>query len=300
MIALSKLAGLPSFGVHTALQESGLDALRDAAARWRLPYASVADLVALSRRRSKIVERNAPPVRMPTKFGEFTLHTYRSCVDGTEHCALVISDIEDHDEFKPFAKARPPLVRVHSECCTGDIFGSLRCDCGPQLEQALVKIHASGYGCLLYLRGQEGRGIGLGAKMHAYKLQEEGRDTLDANLDLGLPADSREYGTGAQILADLGMRDMRLMSNNPKKFFGLAGYGLRIVDRVPAHVVPNPENVRYLRTKEDRMGHLLALDDALAPYNGVAPPAQMEQGGGDEAPPDGRSAIRGVAPTSGE
>lgn len=212
---------------------------------------------------------------MPTKFGLFTAHCYRSYIDGAEHIALVKSDLEK-DPYKPFTKNRPALVRVHSECCTGDVFGSLRCDCGPQLDQALQRIHASGYGVLLYLRGQEGRGIGLAAKIHAYFLQERGLDTMDANTELGLPVDSREYGTGAQILADLGICDIRLMSNNPSKFFGLAGYGLRIVERVPSHVVPNPENIRYLRTKEDRMGHLLELDNALAAHDGKAPPAEIQ------------------------
>jgi len=274
-IELARLAELPLAAVHATLHTSGVEALRSAAGRWGLPYASTADLVALSRRRSTIIERNAPPARMPTKFGVFTAHCYRSLVDGIEHIALVKSDMEQ-DPYKPFAKDRAALVRVHSECCTGDIFGSLRCDCGPQLEQALQRIDASGYGVLLYLRGQEGRGIGLGAKMHAYSLQERGRDTMDANTELGLPVDSREYGSGAQILSDLGIRDMRLMSNNPKKFVGLAGFGLRIVERVPSHVAPNPENIRYLRTKEDRMGHLLELDDALAATNGVDSPAQMQ------------------------
>merc|ERR1719353_735114 len=163
--------------------------------------------------------------------------------------------------MRPFAQSeRAPLVRVHSECCTGDVFGSLRCDCGPQLETALQQIEREGDGVLLYLRGQEGRGIGLGAKMHAYALQERGLDTMDANTQLGLPVDSREYGTGAQILTDLGIRDMRLMSNNPKKFTGLTGYGLRIVERVPSHTVPNLENIRYLRTKLERMGHMLGAD----------------------------------------
>ena len=152
-------------------------------------------------------------------------------------------------------------MRVHSECCTGDIFGSLRCDCGPQLEKALESIEIDGHGCLLYLRGQEGRGIGLGAKMHAYVLQERGYDTMDANTQLGLPIDSREYGTGAQILVSLGIRNMRLMSNNPKKFSGLAGYGLRITERVASKTTPNPNNIQYLRTKAERMGHM--LDESL-------------------------------------
>ncbi|EOD28641.1 hypothetical protein EMIHUDRAFT_63188 [Emiliania huxleyi CCMP1516] len=244
------------------MRVSGLAALREATARWGLPHASTADLVARQRQQQKLVERCGPPVTMPTRHGEFIAHTYRPpsrgslCV-GQEHIALV--------KNRPPAGATAPLVRVHSECCTGDVFGSLRCDCGPQLEKALQAIELDGCGVLLYLRGQEGRGIGLGAKMHAYALQEQGVDTLDANLQLGLPADSREYGTGAQILADLGIRDMRLMSNNPKKFSGLAGFGLRIVERVPSHVAPNPNNIKYLRTKEERMGHLLDLADKIDP-----------------------------------
>ena len=168
---------------------------------------------------------------------------------------------------------------MHSECCTGDIFGSLRCDCGPQLESALDDIEADGHGVLLYLRGQEGRGIGLGAKLHAYVLQERGVDTLDANLQLGQPVDSREYGTGAQILRALGVRDMRLISNNPKKFAGLAGYGLKIIERVPSKTAPNPENIRYLQTKVERMGHL-GLDLGLEPQD--KPAAEGEFNGPDE------------------
>lgn len=282
VVELARLAGLPPLGLHATMRVSGLAALREATARWGLPHASTADLVARQRQQQKLVERCGPPVTMPTRHGEFIAHTYRSLVDGQEHIALVKNrpvfrtvgssgggaGIAPTD-LRPFssqpAGATAPLVRVHSECCTGDVFGSLRCDCGPQLEKALQAIELDGCGVLLYLRGQEGRGIGLGAKMHAYALQEQGVDTLDANLQLGLPADSREYGTGAQILADLGIRDMRLMSNNPKKFSGLAGFGLRIVERVPSHVAPNPNNIKYLRTKEERMGHLLDLADKIDP-----------------------------------
>jgi len=281
VIELARISGLPPVGVHATLPASGLDALRDAAARWGLTYASTADLVAYQRRHTVTVEKCGPPARMPTKFGLFMAHCYRSKIDGVEHIALVKSDSEDLDT--PFCKSRAALVRAHSECCTGDVFGSLRCDCGPQLEQALKSIDADGYGVLLYLRGQEGRGIGLGAKIHAYSLQERGLDTMDANTELGLPVDSREYGTGAQILTDLGIRDMRLISNNPKKFFGLTGFGLRIVERVPSHIAPNPENLAYLKTKEERMGHLLDLDpllSAAAPLgsNGQPKAARPENG----------------------
>jgi len=291
-IEIAKRAGLPPISLHAALPSTSLAALRVFAQQWGIPVTSTADLVAYARKNDALVERCGPPARMPTKFGRFVAHTFRSRVDGTEHIALVKTGGEDSegegawayregssssssssgggaalfddDEEHPFAGSkRPALVRVHSECCTGDVFGSLRCDCGPQLEKALEEIQRDGWGVLLYLRGQEGRGIGLGAKMHAYALQERGLDTLDANTELGLPVDSREYGTGAQILADLGITDMRLMSNNPKKFSGLAGFGLNIVERVPSHTAPNPENVGYLRTKLERMGHMLGqLDDA--------------------------------------
>lgn len=276
-VELAKVAGLPGVSLHASLRHSSLDSLRSFADRWGITFSSTADVVAYARRKHLLVERTGPPAKMPTKFGRFVAHTYRSRIDGTEHIALVkttsakptvashpdaTSSSEDVDELSPFADSeRAVLVRVHSECCTGDVFGSLRCDCGPQLEKALQEIERDGCGVLLYLRGQEGRGIGLGAKMHAYALQERGLDTMDANTELGLPVDSREYGTGAQILADLGIRDMRLMSNNPKKFTGLAGYGLRIVERVPSLTVPNPENMRYLQTKIDRMGHMVGLSE---------------------------------------
>lgn len=291
-VELAKMAGLPPVGLHARLPPTSLDALRLFATRWGIPLSSTADLVAHSRRKNVLVERCGPPARMPTRFGRFTAHTYRSRVDGTEHIALVKTGDEHREAAEaplvPFADAtRPVLVRVHSECCTGDIFGSLRCDCGPQLEKALQKIEEDGYGVLLYLRGQEGRGIGLGAKMHAYALQERGVDTLDANLKLGLPVDSREYGTGAQILADLGITDMRLMSNNPKKFVGLAGYGLRIVERVASLTAPNPENIRYLQTKLERMGHMLGEElgeptSTVVPGGGMADVVLSAGGDGGE------------------
>uniref|UniRef100_A0A7S0IWT2 GTP cyclohydrolase II n=1 Tax=Calcidiscus leptoporus TaxID=127549 RepID=A0A7S0IWT2_9EUKA len=282
-VDLAKAAGLPPVGLQAHLLSSSLDELLRFAAQHGIPHSSTADLVAFSRRRSRLIERSAPPVVMPTRFGRFVAHCYRSKIDGIEHMALVKCESAAHvrqkgegeHELPPFGgSSRPALVRVHSECCTGDIFGSLRCDCGPQLEKALEMIELDGHGCLLYLRGQEGRGIGLGAKMHAYALQERGVDTLDANLELGLPVDSREYGTGAQILADLGITDMRLMSNNPKKFTGLAGFGLRIVARVPSHTTPNPENIKYLQTKLERMGHMLGQLDGGA---------DLPAAGGEEA-----------------
>ncbi len=215
---------------------------------------SIADLIRYRRQKDKLVRRMAQ-ARIPTDFGEFTAYAYESVLDGEQHLALVKGEIDG---------TQPTLVRVHSECLTGDVFGSLRCDCGPQLHGAMAKIEQNGNGVLVYLRGHEGRGIGLGHKIRAYGLQEEGFDTVDANLELGLPADSREYGIGAQILVDLGVTRMRLMTNNPTKYGGLEGFGLDIVERVSIQPQATPENIEYLRTKRERMGHLLeGLDDVL-------------------------------------
>ncbi|MGZ0229892.1 MAG: bifunctional 3,4-dihydroxy-2-butanone-4-phosphate synthase/GTP cyclohydrolase II [Acidimicrobiales bacterium] len=207
---------------------------------------SIADLIRYRRRNEKLVERFAS-ARIPTKFGDFTAYAFRSTVDGVEHVAYAMGEL-DTDEAV--------LVRVHSECLTGDLLGSLRCDCGSQLETAIEAIGNEGRGVVVYLRGHEGRGIGIGHKLRAYELQDDGVDTVDANLLQGLPVDSREYGVGAQILADLGVTRIRIMTNNPKKYGGLEGYGLEIVERVALEVVPNPENARYLETKRERMGHL--------------------------------------------
>ncbi|GAB2682976.1 bifunctional 3,4-dihydroxy-2-butanone-4-phosphate synthase/GTP cyclohydrolase II [Thalassiella azotivora] len=197
-----------------------------------------------------------PVTRLPTRFGEFTAHGYVDAT-GTEHVALVAGDVAD-------ATAGPVPVRVHSECLTGDVLGSVRCDCGPQLESALAAIGAAGRGVLVYLRGHEGRGIGLMAKLSAYRLQDSGRDTVDANLDLGLPVDARDYAVAAHVLADLGVREVRLMTNNPGKVHGLASLGVDVVDRVGVLPVPHPENLRYLRTKAERMGHHLPhLEDVV-------------------------------------
>jgi len=206
---------------------------------------SIADLIRYRRRSEKQVERVAD-VRIPTEYGTFQAVGYRATFDDREHVALVTGEIGDGEDV---------LVRVHSECLTGDVFGSLRCDCGPQLQAALRAVAEEGRGVVLYVRGHEGRGIGLLHKLQAYQLQDAGRDTVDANLDLGLPADARDYGTGAQILVDLGVRSMRLLTNNPDKRAGLEGYGLRIVGRVALPVHVTPENLRYLMTKRDRMGH---------------------------------------------
>jgi 3,4-dihydroxy 2-butanone 4-phosphate synthase/GTP cyclohydrolase II len=217
-----------------------------------LQLISIADLIRYRRRKDKLVRRIAS-ARIPTEFGEFTAHAFESVLDGEHHVALVKGEVDGQEDV---------LVRVHSECLTGDVFGSLRCDCGPQLRGAMSAVAENGSGVIVYLRGHEGRGIGLGHKLRAYSLQEEGFDTVDANLELGLPEDSREYGIGAQILVDLGVTTMRLMTNNPTKRGGLEGFGLDIVERVHIPTTPNPENIAYLRTKRDRMGHLLeGLDD---------------------------------------
>jgi 3,4-dihydroxy 2-butanone 4-phosphate synthase/GTP cyclohydrolase II len=214
-----------------------------------LPLISIADLIRYRRQREKLVRRVAEAeARMPTEWGEFTCYVYESLIDGEQHVAMVMGAVQGEANV---------LVRVHSECLTGDALGSLRCDCGVQLRMALQRIAGEGMGVVVYLRGHEGRGIGMAHKLRAYTLQDQGRDTVDANLDLGLPIDTRKYGTGAQILVDLGITTMRLLTNNPAKFGGLDGYGLEIVERVPLQSVPNPENIRYLRTKQQRMGHLL-------------------------------------------
>jgi 3,4-dihydroxy 2-butanone 4-phosphate synthase/GTP cyclohydrolase II len=215
---------------------------------------SIADLVRYRRQTEKLVRRIAE-ARIPTKWGDFTCYAYESLLDGEQHVAMVKGSVAgEHDV----------LVRVHSECLTGDAFGSLRCDCGVQLDSAMQIIAEAGNGVVVYLRGHEGRGIGIGHKIAAYNLQERGLDTVDANLELGQPSDSREYGIGAQILVDLGITTMRLITNNPSKRGGLEGFGLEITERVPSVVSVNPENIAYMRTKRERMGHLLeGLDDVL-------------------------------------
>jgi len=185
---------------------------------------------------------------IPTADGEFSVHAYESTIDGRVHVAMVLGDVGDGTDI---------LVRVHSECLTGDVFGSLRCDCGSQLDQAMERIGQEGRGVLLYIRGHEGRAIGLTHKLRAYKLQEQGRDTVDANIELGFPPDPRDYGIGAQILIDLGVHSMRLLTNNPAKRAGLEGYGLSIIDRVPLQVNPTKDNIDYLRAKREKLGHLL-------------------------------------------
>src|SRR5512135_1959557 len=261
-VDLARLAGLIPAGVICEIMNDDGSMARDPdlatyCERHGLKMVTVADLVAYRRRHEKLVER-VVATKLPTGFGEFVAVGYRSLVDNKHHVALVKGDVEGHEDV---------LVRVHSECLTGDVFHSLRCDCGEQLESALSMIESEGVGVLLYL-SQEGRGIGLLNKLRAYKLQEEGLDTVDANLRLGLPADLRDYGIGAQILVDLGLTSIRILTNNPKKISGLAGYGLSVTDQIPIHHLPNPHNEAYLRAKRDRMGHTLhhqglALDEEM-------------------------------------
>jgi 3,4-dihydroxy 2-butanone 4-phosphate synthase / GTP cyclohydrolase II len=234
---------------------------------------SIADLIAYRKRFDKLVERVAEAT-VPLSSGTFTAVGYRSSYDEREHVAFVYGDINSPDGAGP---GEDVLVRVHSECLTGDVFGSLRCDCGPQLQAALAAVAQEGRGIVLYIRGHEGRGIGLLHKLQAYQLQDRGVDTVDANLDLGLPADARDYGTGAQILVDLGVHTMRLLTNNPAKRAGLEGYGLRVVGRVPLPTHVTEQNLAYLRTKRDRMGHLL---DIIEPET-ESGPADVPEGLGD-------------------
>ncbi|CAN4120037.1 unnamed protein product [Withania somnifera] len=224
--------------------------LKTLALEHKIPIVSITDLVRYRRKREKLVERAAVS-RLPTKWGLFQAYCYRSKLDGTEHVAVVKGDIGNGQDV---------LVRVHSECLTGDIFGSRRCDCGNQLDMAMQLIEEAGRGLVIYLRGHEGRGIGLGHKLQAYNLQDQGHDTVEANLELGFAADAREYGIGAQMLRDIGVRTMRLMTNNPAKFTGLKGYGLAVVGRVPVLTPFTEDNRKYLETKRTKMGHIYGSD----------------------------------------
>jgi 3,4-dihydroxy 2-butanone 4-phosphate synthase/GTP cyclohydrolase II len=250
-VDLARMAGLQPAGVlceilHDDGTMARLPELMEFRKKHGLRICTIQSLIAYRRVREKLVEREQI-VNLPTDYGEFELHLYRSKLDGSHHLALVKGKI---------SSAEPTLVRVHSECLTGDVFGSRRCDCGNQLHAALQQISEEGNGVLVYMR-QEGRGIGLAAKIHAYKLQEEGLDTVEANARLGFASDLRDYGLGAQILVDLGVRQFRFLTNNPKKVVGLEGYGLEMVEQVPIRSKANPHNARYLETKKVKMGHLL-------------------------------------------
>jgi 3,4-dihydroxy 2-butanone 4-phosphate synthase / GTP cyclohydrolase II len=255
-VDLARLAGLTPAGVICEIiNADGTMArrpqLEKVAEKFGLKMVTVADLIRYRRRTEVLVERIAT-VRLPTRAGEFTAHGYESRIDGTTHIALVAGDVAGKENV---------LVRVHSECMTGDVFHSLRCDCGAQLEEAMRRVQEEGTGVILYIVGHEGRGIGLANKLRAYELQEKGADTVEANEALGFPADLRDYGIGAQILVDLGITTMRLMTNNPKKISGIEGYGLTVTEQVPLEVACGPDNIDYMRTKKEKMAHTLDLGD---------------------------------------
>jgi 3,4-dihydroxy 2-butanone 4-phosphate synthase/GTP cyclohydrolase II len=256
-VDLARLAGLyPAGVICEIMNEDGTMARRPEleafAEEHSLCVITVADLIRYRRQTERLVERTAS-VLLPTRLGEFTAHSYTSCLDDSTHIALVAGNVADAENV---------LVRVHSECLTGDVFHSLRCDCGSQLDEAMRRIQEEGRGVILYIVGHEGRGIGLANKLKAYELQEQGADTVEANEALGFPADLRDYGIGAQILADLGLSSMRLMTNNPTKIVGLEGYGLKVTQQVPLEVPACPQNIEYLRTKKEKMDHSLSLDEA--------------------------------------
>jgi 3,4-dihydroxy 2-butanone 4-phosphate synthase / GTP cyclohydrolase II len=262
-VDLATLAGLTPAGVLVEIvNDDGTmkrgQELREFADEHELAMISIEDLVRYRRRHEVLVERVAE-TRLPTRHGDFTAYGYRITVDGGEHIALVYGDVRGDE---------PVLTRVHSECLTGDVFGSHRCDCGPQLDEALTRVVEEGRGVVIYLRGHEGRGIGLVAKLQAYQLQEGGRDTVDANLDLGLPADARHYGTATQILRDLSIGSVRLLTNNPDKTSSLEEFGIPVIERVPLTPHPNDHNLAYLLTKRDRMGHV--LPNLTTPEEGAA------------------------------
>jgi 3,4-dihydroxy 2-butanone 4-phosphate synthase/GTP cyclohydrolase II len=273
-VDLARLAGLTPAGVLVEIvNDDGsmkrAPQLREFADEHGLAMISIDDLVRHRHRTEDLVERVAQ-TRLPTRHGEFTAYGYRSRIDGSEHLALAYGDLGGPE---------PVLARVHSECLTGDVFGSQRCDCGPQLDEALEQVVAAGRGVVVYLRGHEGRGIGLVAKLEAYALQDAGRDTVDANLDLGLPADARHYGAASQVLRDLGVSHVRLLTNNPDKSEALDDFGIVVVDQVPLTPRPNEHNLRYLRTKRDRMGHQLpGLPAELPPVTRPAGPADGHHG----------------------
>jgi len=269
-VDLARLAGLYPAGVLCEIvTEDGLEMARRPelerfASQHGLTIVSIAELIRYRRQSEKLVRRVAE-ARIPTPWGEFTAYCYENVLNGDQHVAFVRGAVQGEDNV---------LVRVHSECLTGDVFRSLKCDCGAQLNAAMRRIAEEDLGVVVYLTGHEGRGIGIAHKLRAYALQEKGYDTVDANVELGLPVDSREYGIGAQILVDLGITTMRLMTNNPAKRGALEGFGLEMVERVALETEPNPENIAYLRTKKERMGHIIDLD----PGHDFAPPAGLGEG----------------------
>lgn len=255
IVDLARMAGLyPAGIICEIMNEDGtmarLPQLQVMAKKFGLKIISIADLIAYRRRHEKLIHRVAE-AKLPTKFGIFKAIAYKSDIDADEHVALVLGDVDGDESV---------LVRVHSECLTGDVFGSMRCDCGEQLAIAMERISKEGKGVVLYMR-QEGRGIGFHNKVRAYELQDKGQDTVEANIALGFAPDLRDYGIGAQILADLGLKNIRLLTNNPKKVVGLEGYGLRVTETVPIIVAPNPHNIKYLQTKREKMGHILDVPD---------------------------------------
>ncbi len=255
-VDLARLAGVyPAAVICEIMRDDGKMARRPDleifSKKHNIPIVTIEDLIKYRQQTEKLVHRVTEPVRLPTAFGEFTAIGFGSTISSDEHVALIMGDV---------ATDEPTLIRVHSECLTGDVFRSMRCDCGEQLDLAMKMIAEAGRGVIVYLRGQEGRGIGLHNKLKAYKLQETGLDTVDANLALGLPEDARNYGIGAQILADLGLKKLRILTNNPEKRAGIEGYGLEIVEQLPIVAEPNPFNERYLQTKRDRMGHLIEME----------------------------------------
>ena len=256
-VDLARMAGLEPAGVICEIinddgSMSRLPELIEFSRKHNLLLSSIAELIKYRRHHEKLVTRMGQ-AQVPTDWGNFTCTAFKSDVDGTEHLAFSLGTVDD---------GQPVLVRVHSECLTGDVFSSRRCDCGPQLHSAMSLIAEEGRGIVVYLRGHEGRGIGIGHKIRAYSLQDGGLDTVDANTELGLPVDSREYGIGAQILADMGANQLRLITNNPAKYGGIEGYGLEIIERVAINPVATEENIKYLQTKRDRMGHLFSLPES--------------------------------------
>lgn len=275
-VDLARLAGFKPAGILVEIMDDDgkmarLPRLKELAEKFSLRIITIKDLIEYRRRREKLIKR-VLTTRLPTKYGEFTLHVYEGIIERYHHLALVKGEVEGKSNV---------LVRVHSQCLTGDVFGSLRCDCGEQIANALQMVEQEGLGVLLYMR-QEGRGIGLLNKLKAYVLQDQGLDTVDANIALGLPPDLRDYGIGAQILCDLGLSTIRLITNNPRKIVGLEGYGLKVVERIPIVVKPGPENVKYIVTKRDRLGHLMGDLDKKDQGRRQKIKGESRQGGIDE------------------